>query len=136
MFAGWDKQLADVRAKKAKAQALLQNLDAPRIAYEALQRQEAELEAQRQAAQAEAEQLTAERASVLQDIARLDAAMANAPLVMASLDKMITACEGGLVGVAQPVARTRALYAKAIDDLAAFRQRLAGIEKRLKELDQ
>ncbi len=136
MFSGWDKQLADVRAKKAKAQALLQNLDAPRIAFEQLARQEAELEARRERVAVEADQLQVERAGIVQNIARLDAVLTHQAIVISSLDMMVAACEGGLVGSSLPVAHTRRLFVKAGEDAKQFRASVAAIDRRLKELDR
>ena len=128
-----DKRISDARAAKLKAEKLLQNLDAPRIAYEAAAQQEAELIAQQEAAKAEYDQLTAERADLAGDIERLAYA------------QDVTA----LIRALEPADRYRSgrfhssVYSLAIaalkDDhetLQTYQQRLAVIDRRLKELGE
>ena len=133
MFATLDKTIADERAALAKDRALVVNLDAPRIRVEQREQRLAELEAKLARAQAEAEQLAAEKADVVTDIDRL------------SYAKDVTV----LITALQPADRYRSgrfhssVYSQAIaalrDDhetLQTYQQRLAAIDKRLRELGQ
>lgn len=132
-----DQTLADVRAKKAKAAALLQKLEEPKYALERLAAEEAKLVAQRQQAEQEAAQLEAERASVMQDLALFDAIAKDHAAWLRYQDGLVAICERGMLGDARPVARVRVLgNTQAPEHAATLRARLAGIDARLKELDQ
>ncbi len=130
-----DQTLADVRAKKAKAAALLQNLDAPRLAHEALVRQEAQLEAERQQAEQEAAQLESERADLVAIVARFDTWLKDKDAGLRFLQNMVAICESGYLGSPHQPARVHALAMDAAAFAATLRDKLADVDARLKELD-
>lgn len=131
-----DKRIDETRAAKAKAAALLNKLDQPRIELERLAQLEAELTAAKLQAEQEAAQLAAERADAVQTLARLDTMQADYDAANRWIGRMQAMCEGGYFGLATNVNKVLGYGRLAVELQAATHAKLVDIDKRLKELDQ
>jgi DNA repair exonuclease SbcCD ATPase subunit len=130
-----DKTINELRTSIPKREKLVQNLTQPILDLEADRARLAELEAQRAAAEAEHAQLSAERADLVRDVALFAELDKDRVAALRYLNNLVTICEHGHLGAAQPVATAHAQALQAAEHGAELRARLATMDARLKEIE-